>query len=152
MLTSHEIMDYQQNRYPMLFLDVVTEIMPGVSAFGFKNFSYNEWFFPAHFETDPNVPGFILSEAMSQIFLMTILTIKGNKGKKAASVKISNIIFKKRVIPGDRLYLEAKTIFYKRGIGRGHVVGIVNNEIVCQQDVEIVIPDVLKSFQVLQEE
>ena len=39
----------QQNRYPLLFVDKIFEVVPGISAKGVKCFSYNEWFFPAHF-------------------------------------------------------------------------------------------------------
>jgi 3-hydroxyacyl-[acyl-carrier-protein] dehydratase len=57
-----EIQKYQQNRYPCFFVDCIEEAIPGKSARGFKNFSYNEWFFPAHFEDEPNVPGFVQIE------------------------------------------------------------------------------------------
>ena len=39
-----EIQEYQQNRYPYLFLDHVDEIEPGKYARGFKNYTINEWF------------------------------------------------------------------------------------------------------------
>ena len=54
----------QKNRYPLLFVDSISEVIPGVSAKGVKNFTYNEWFFPAHFDGDPNVPGFIQIESL----------------------------------------------------------------------------------------
>ena len=65
------IQECQQNRYPQLFIDSITDVVPGKSAKGFKNFTYNEWFFPAHFEGDPNVPGFVQIESLVQVFLMT---------------------------------------------------------------------------------
>ena len=54
-----EIQEYQQNRYPYLFLDHVDEIEPGKYAKGFKNYTINEWFFPVHYPTMPNVPGLL---------------------------------------------------------------------------------------------
>ena len=39
----------QRNRYPLLFIDQITSAIPGKSANGLKSFTYNEWFFPAHF-------------------------------------------------------------------------------------------------------
>lgn len=138
----------QQNRYPMLFIDVITEIIPGKMAAGYKNFSYNEWYFPVHFENDPIVPGFVLSEAMSQTFLMAILTIQGLEGKKAASSRISNIVFRKPVRPGDRVYFEAQVYSYNRGVAKGVINGNLNNVLVCSQNVEILIPDVLSLYKV----
>jgi 3-hydroxyacyl-[acyl-carrier-protein] dehydratase len=80
-LDVYAIQQYQQNRYPCLFIDYIEEVIPGKSAKGFKNFSFNEWFFPAHFADEPNVPGFIQIEALTQLFLMTFLTLPGNKGQ-----------------------------------------------------------------------
>ena len=65
----------QQNRYPLLFIDKIVDTTPGKEANSIKCFSYNEWFFPAHFEDDPSVPGFILVESMVQTFIMTFLTL-----------------------------------------------------------------------------
>ena len=58
-IDAYAIQQYQQNRYPLLFVDEIEEAVPGQSARGYKNFTYNEWFFPAHFEDEPNVPGFV---------------------------------------------------------------------------------------------
>ena len=63
----------QRNRHPLLFIDQIVEAIPGVSAKGIKCFSYNEWFFPAHFDDEPNVPGFIQVECLVQTFIMTFL-------------------------------------------------------------------------------
>lgn len=51
-----DIKRYLKNRYPILMLDRIDEIVVGKSARGYKNFSYNEWFFPGHFEDKPNIP------------------------------------------------------------------------------------------------
>lgn len=40
------IQQYQQNRYPCFFVDCIEEAMVGKYAKGYKNFTYNEWFFP----------------------------------------------------------------------------------------------------------
>ena len=101
------IQEYQQNRYPLLFVDKITEAVPGVSAKGFKNFTYNEWFFPAHFEDEPNVPGFVQIETLTQVFLMTFLTLPEHKGKKTGFVAVKNARFRKKIVPGDRLDMEA---------------------------------------------
>lgn len=101
------IMKYHNCKYPCLMIDYCEEIIPGKMAKASKNFTYNEWFFPAHFEDDPNVPSSIQIEAMSQTLLMTFLTIPEYKQVKTACLKINNIEFKKKVIPGHRLELEA---------------------------------------------
>ena len=50
------IHEYQQNRFPYLLVDVAEEVIPGVSAKGYKNLSINDWFFDCHFPEDPNMP------------------------------------------------------------------------------------------------
>ncbi len=145
-LDAYQIQQYQQNRYPLLFVDRITEAEPGKFAKGYKNFSYNEWFFPAHFEDEPNVPGFVQVEALTQVFLMSFLTIPDFKGKKTGFVAIKNARFKKKIIPGDRLDVDATLDSFKRGYAKGHAVGTVNGEVACTIELEIAIPDVMNQF------
>ena len=75
-LDINKIISYQRNRYPLLLIDKIIDFKPGKSVIAVKNFSYNEWYFPAHFDGEPNVPGFILIESMVQSFIMTFLCQK----------------------------------------------------------------------------
>ncbi len=145
-LDASAIQKYQQNRYPLLFIDFVHTVVPGESASGFKNFSYNEWFFPAHFEDEPNVPGFVLMESLTQMFLMTFLTLPGNRGKKTGFVSINEGRFKRKIIPGDRLDIVATLNSFKRGLAKGRSVGHVGGELACSAELVIVIPDVFNEF------
>jgi len=145
-IDAYAIQQYQQNRYPLLFIDYVEEAVPGKSAKGHKNFTYNEWFFPAHFTDEPNVPGFVQIEALTQLFLMTFLTLPGNKGKKTGFIAIENARFKKKIIPGDRLDIQAELKSYRRGLAKGTSVGYLNGEVACSADLVIAIPDILNEF------
>ena len=145
-LDAYAIQQYQQNRYPMLFIDFVEEAIPGKSAKGHKNFSFNEWYFPSHFADEPNVPGFVQIEALTQLFLMTFLTLPGNKGKKTGFIAIENARFKKKIIPGDRLDIQAELKSYRRGLAKGSSVGYLNGEVACSADLVIAIPDILNEF------
>ncbi len=151
-LDSYEIMKYQQNRYPLFFLDFISEIKPLKYAKGHKNFSYNEWFFPAHFEDEPNVPGFIQIEALTQMFLMTFLSLPENKGKKTSFYTIKNAKFKKKIIPGDRLDILAELNSYKRGLAIGRASGYIGEELACQIELSIVIPDILMKHSPIKKE
>lgn len=145
-LDAYAIQQYQQNRYPLLFIDFVEEAIPGKSAKGHKNFSFNEWYFPAHFPDEPNVPGFIQIEALTQLFLMTFLTMSGNEGKKTGFVAVENAKFKKKIIPGQRLDIEAELSSYRRGLAKGTSKGYINGELACSVDLVIAIPDILNQF------
>lgn len=141
-----DIQKYQQNRYPCLFIDYVTELLAGKYANGFKNFTFNEWFFPCHFPDEPNVPGFVQIEALTQMFLMTFLSIPENKGKKTSFISVNNAKFKIKIIPGNRLDIVSELKSYRRGIAIGASIGYVDGEMACCAEFIVAIPDVLSQF------
>ena len=145
-LDAIEIQKYQQNRYPCFFVDFIEEVIVGKSAKGFKNFTFNEWYFPAHFADEPNVPGFIQIETLTQVFLMTFLTFPENKGKKTGFVSVDNAKFKKKIIPGNRLDIEATLDSYNRGLAKGRVSGFINGELACQIELVVAVPDIMTQF------
>ena len=145
-LGAYEIQQYQQNRYPLFFVDMIEEAIPGKSAKGFKNFTFNEWFFPAHFQDEPNVPGFVQIETLTQVFLMSFLTLPGNKGKKTGFISVKEARFRKKIIPGDRLDIEAELTSYRRGLAKGISKGYINGELCCSAELEIAIPDIMNEF------
>ena len=141
-----QIQEYQQNRFPCLFVDCITEVVPGDYAYGYKNFTYNEWFFPAHFPDEPNVPGFIQIEALTQVFLMTFLTLPGYKGMKTGFIDVHHHFWKK-IVPGTRLTVKAKLHSFRRGIAKGKAIGLLDDgTTACESELTIVIPEVLDKF------
>jgi 3-hydroxyacyl-[acyl-carrier-protein] dehydratase len=142
-LDAMQIQEYQQNRYPCFFLDEVTEVLPGKYAKGYKNFTFNEWFFPAHFVDEPSVPGFIQVETMAQLFLMTFLTIDEYKGEKTGFIKADNIVFKKKIVPGNKLEMTATLKSFRHGIATGHIDSYVKGEYACGADYTIAIPSIV---------
>jgi len=141
-----EIQEYQQNRYPYLFLDHVEEIEPGKYAKGYKNYTVNEWFFPVHYPTMPNVPGLLQVEALSHLAILTFLTLPGNKGLITNSLRVDNIRFLQRVVPGNKFSMEATLHSWKRGIAKCSTQGLVDGKLVCQADFVFTIPDILDKY------
>ena len=141
-----EIKKHQQNRYPLLFIDKILDVIPGKSATGNKCFTYNEWFFPAHFEDEPSVPGFVQIETLVQTFIMTFLTLDEHKGKKTNFLSIDNVKFRRMIIPGDKLVVHAKLDSFRRGIAKGSAEGFVDNQLACRADFLVSLPDVLNAF------
>lgn len=140
-----KIKAYQQNRYPVLLLDMITEVLPGQYAKGYKSFTYNEWFFPGHFEDEPNVPGFIQMEVLSQTFIMTFLTLPEHKSKKTAFIKADNVTFKRKIVPGECMETHAVLKSFKHGIARGSVTSMVKGEEACCANFIIGLPDIIKA-------
>jgi 3-hydroxyacyl-[acyl-carrier-protein] dehydratase len=136
----------QQNRHPLLFIDRIVEAVPGKSARGIKCFSYNEWFFPAHFEDDPNVPGFIQIECLVQTFIMSFLCMEQYRGMKTNFVGIDNVKFRRKIVPGDTLTIDATLVSLKRGLATGRANSQVDGQPACSAEFVIAIPDVFGAF------
>ena len=136
----------QRNRHPLLFIDRVFDVIPGERASGLKCFSYNEWFFPAHFDDEPNVPGFIQVESLVQTFIMSFLSKDELRGEKTNFLSLSNVIFKRKLVPGDTLIIHTTLKSFRRGIAIGSAVSFVGDAPACSADFVIAVPAVLDQF------
>jgi 3-hydroxyacyl-[acyl-carrier-protein] dehydratase len=143
------IHEYQQNRYPYLLIDHATEIIPGVSAKGYKNLTINDWFFKCHFPGDPNMPGMLQLEAIVQLSALMVLTLPGNKGKVVYVVSGNNMKWRRKVLVGERFDIETKLLTWARGLGKCSGVASVNGEVACRAEFNIVMPEILDDFKVV---
>ena len=80
------------------------------------------------------------------MFLMTFLTMPENKGKKTGFVSLEKAQFKKKIVPGNRLDIQAELTSYRRGLAKGTSVGYINGEVACSAVLLIAIPDILNQF------
>jgi 3-hydroxyacyl-[acyl-carrier-protein] dehydratase len=145
-LNASQIMRYQRNRYPLLFIDRVIRASPGDSAQASKSFTYNEWFFPAHYEDEPVVPGFVTLEAMAQTFLMTFLTLPKLDGEKTGLARYDRVSFRKKLVPGDTLIFDASLDSFSRGIARGSVLATLSGEAAASCELTVTVPSVMSQF------
>ena len=143
------IHEYQRNRAPYLLMDIAEEVIPGVSAIGYKDLHPDEWFFKVHWPGNPNMPGMLQVEALIQMCALAVLTLPGNKGKVVYVTSLSNARFSKKVLPGDRLQIQTKLHSWKRGVGSCSGQGLVSGEIACQAGFNLVLPDELNQFKVI---
>ena len=89
------------HRYPMLLVDKIIEIGKNHIG-GIKNFTSNEPFFQGHFPQEPVVPGVLLIEAMAQTGgLLTLNTVEDPSSYSTYFMKIDNVKFRQKVVPGD---------------------------------------------------
>ncbi len=140
------ICEYQQNRDPYLMIDYASEIIPGKSANGYKDLKNDEWFFKVHWKNDPNMPGMLQIEALVQMSALSILTLPGNKGKVMYLTSANNLKFIKKIIPNSRLYIETIVKSYKRGIAICQGAGIVDENMVCKADFNLILPDEINKY------
>lgn len=142
----NQIIRHQRNRYPVLLIDKIVNLEPGKSATGIKCFTYNEWFFPGHFDDEPNVPGFVQIESLVQTFIITFLCMEEYRGMKTNFASINNIKFKRKVVPGDVLRIDATLNSFKRGIATGYAHSFVDGEPACSAEFVVIVPDVFEKF------
>lgn len=138
MMDVREISEYLPHRYPFLMVDRVVSLTPGESIQGYKNLSVNEIFFNGHFPGNPVMPGVLMIEAMAQ--LAGILVLK-SKNKKASDGTVyflggvDSVRFKRPVVPGDRLDMEARLIADKRHVVKFECSAHVGSELACSAEI-----------------
>ena len=102
------------HRYPMLMLDRVIEIGPE-SITAEKLVTVNEPFFEGHFPGNPIMPGVLIIEAMAQAGGVMIINARPElRGRGVAIVGIDKARFRRPVVPGDVLRIDA-TLSRTRG-------------------------------------
>jgi len=113
MLSNIEIQKIIPHRYPFLLVDKVIEYEPGKRAVAIKNVTINEPFFQGHFPGYPIMPGVLIVEALAQTAGIAVASLEENKGKLGVFTGIESMKFRKQVVPGDVLRLEAEILVLK---------------------------------------
>jgi len=130
------IQNYLPHRYPFLLIDKVIDIKKNKSIIAQKNVSYNEPFFQGHFPDYPVFPGVLLLEAMAQA--TAILDIESNDRDMSKQlyyfVGIDKARFKRQVVPGDIIIIQAKLNQSKSDIHKFSSECHVNDEVVCTSE------------------
>lgn len=131
------IMRYLPHRFPFLLVDRVIALQRGQMISAIKNVTYNEPFFMGHFPSYPVMPGVLIIEAMAQT--AGILELENLGGCQEDELYffagIDKARFRRQVIPGDQLIIEAKIIQSKRMISRYAVRALVGEELACEAEI-----------------
>jgi UDP-3-O-[3-hydroxymyristoyl] N-acetylglucosamine deacetylase/3-hydroxyacyl-[acyl-carrier-protein] dehydratase len=129
----HQIMDILPHRPPFLLIDRILELSD-THVVGMKNVTMNENFFVGHFPGAPVMPGVLQVEAMAQCGGVLVLnTVPDPENYLTYFMKMDNVKFKQKVLPGDTLIFKAELITpIRRGICHMQAYAYANNKLVAE--------------------
>jgi 3-hydroxyacyl-[acyl-carrier-protein] dehydratase len=136
-MDAQEILRHLPHRYPLLLVDRVLEVEKGKRIVALKNVSMNEHFFVGHFPHYPVMPGVLIIEALAQTAaILTFVTIEKLPDENSLSyfAGIDRARFKRPVMPGDQLRLEAELTRNLRGVGKYDVRASVEGNVVAEAE------------------
>ncbi len=130
------------HRYPMLLIDRVVEVDGDRRAVGIKNVSINEPFFQGHYPRQPIMPGVLIIEAMAQLSGILLSQKLEHTGRVAVLLSLDNVKFRRPVVPGDQLVIEAETVRVKSRSGETQCRATVGGEPVAEAGIRFMLVDV----------
>ena len=136
-----KIMTHLPHRYPFLLIDRILALEPKKSVVALKNVTINEPFFQGHFPEIPVMPGVLILEAMGQAggVLAYVSLLQELQGRLIYFAGIDKAKFRKPVVPGDQLILEAKLINIRSKAVRMTGIAKVDGEKVAEAELMAVI-------------
>ena len=131
----NRIRELHPHHYPMQLVDKIIDIDENYIV-GVKNVTSNEPFFVGHFPEEPVMPGVLLVEAMAQAGgLLVLNTLEEPEKWSTYFMKIDNVKFRRKVVPGDTLIFKVKLLApVRRGISSMGGLIFVGDNIVAEAE------------------
>jgi 3-hydroxyacyl-[acyl-carrier-protein] dehydratase len=129
----NEILKNLPHAYPFRMIDRILEIEPGKKAIALKNVSVDELQSSGHFPGEPVMPGILILEALAQTGGLAFHSQDETEGGGIPFLaRIEEFRLKGKVIPGDRLILEAEVLRVFSNLAMVRVLARVGDEPVAE--------------------
>lgn len=123
------------HRYPFLLVDRIVQLdLEENFIVGIKNVTSNEHFFQGHFPGVPIMPGVLILEALAQTGGILVHQ-KTQNTKIALLLSVNNAKFRKPVVPGDVLTLQATGIHFSSKGGKIDGKALVGEQLAAQAEI-----------------
>jgi UDP-N-acetylglucosamine acyltransferase len=129
------ILERAYYRFPTALIDAIIEHEPGVRVVAVKNVTINEDCFQGHFPGTPVMPGVLLIEALTQTAAVLVLDCPGlGLTARTALRGVNDAKFRRQVVPGDRLRLEARLRRVRSRLAKVQATAHVEDQIVAEAE------------------
>ena len=130
-----EIKKILPHREPFLLIDEIRELKENYVV-GVKYVKEDEDYFRGHFPEEPVMPGVLQIESMAQTGgILALSTVPDPENYLTYFMKINNVKFKQKVIPGDVIIFELVLVApIRRGICQMNGKGFVGENVVIEAE------------------
>lgn len=130
-----DIKQFLPHDHPFIYVDKITKIS-NKHVIGIKNVTITEEWCRGHFPDNPIMPGVLQLEAMGQVGgVMMLSSVPDPENYSTYFIKMDNVKFKDKVVPGDTLIIRMElTAPVRRGICvmKGQI--FVGNKVVTEAE------------------
>jgi 3-hydroxyacyl-[acyl-carrier-protein] dehydratase len=112
------------------FVDRILELAPGKRVVALKNVTLNDPHLQGHFPGNPLMPGVLLVEAMAQTAGLLL-----PEGASALLAQIKEARFRRPVVPGDQVRIEAELVAELGGLRRFAVRASVDGLLAAEAEI-----------------
>ena len=139
-LSKEDIFEYLKNRPPLLMIEEA-RVIAGKEAISERVLREDEWFFACHFPGNPMMPGVLQLEAIFNTAALAIKTLDTNKDKTTNIANVSNVKYKRHILPLEKITIKTYVEKYRRGLAfmKGEIDS--NGELCCEASFTLVILD-----------